>query len=389
MIKTSSMRLCVAGFGLALLAACSDTGKAPAPAAPPPPAVTVAKPQIRQVVDEDEYVGRFVALNAVEIRARVSGYLEQVHFKDGAIVKQGDLLFSIDPRPFKNTLDQARANLEQARSNAVYAESDFGRAQLLAREKTITDQALDQRSQSLRNALAAVAANEALVRQAELDLQFTELRAPIDGRIGDRRVSPGNLVTGGTTGNTSLLASIVSLDPIRFEFTFDEAAFLRYKRIRPQSTDAKAQEPVPVQLKLIDDKTFAHQGAIDFIDNVIDRSSGTMRGRAVFANKQDLFTPGMFGRLRVSGSLPYQAFLIPDAAIGTEQIRKFVYVVGADDMVSMKYVVPGQMSDGLRVIKDGLSDGDRVVVNGLMRVRPGIKVTPSEAASAQTPTPAR
>ncbi len=389
MIKTSSMRLCVAGFGLALLAACSDTGKAPAPAAPPPPAVTVAKPQIRQVVDEDEYVGRFVALNAVEIRARVSGYLEQVHFKDGAIVKQGDLLFSIDPRPFKNTLDQARANLEQARSNAVYAESDFGRAQLLAREKTITDQALDQRSQSLRNALAAVAANEALVRQAELDLQFTELRAPIDGRIGDRRVSPGNLVTGGTTGNTSLLASIVSLDPIRFEFTFDEAAFLRYKRIRPQSTDAKAQEPVPVQLKLIDDKTFAHQGAIDFIDNVIDRSSGTMRGRAVFANRQDLFTPGMFGRLRVSGSLPYQAFLIPDAAIGTEQIRKFVYVVGADDMVSMKYVVPGQMSDGLRVIKDGLSDGDRVVVNGLMRVRPGIKVTPSEAASAQTPTPAR
>ncbi len=389
MIKTSSMRLCVAGFGLALLAACSDTGKAPAPAAPPPPAVTVAKPQIRQVVDEDEYVGRFVALNAVEIRARVSGYLEQVHFKDGAIVKQGDLLFSIDPRPFKNTLDQARANLEQARSNAVYAESDFGRAQLLAREKTITDQALDQRSQSLRNALAAVAANEALVRQAELDLQFTELRAPIDGRIGDRRVSPGNLVTGGTTGNTSLLASIVSLDPIRFEFTFDEAAFLRYKRIRPQSTDAKAQEPVPVQLKLIDDKTFAHQGAIDFIDNVIDRSSGTMRGRAVFANRQDLFTPGMFGRLKVSGSLPYQAFLIPDAAIGTEQIRKFVYVVGADDMVSMKYVVPGQMSDGLRVIKDGLSDGDRVVVNGLMRVRPGIKVTPSEAASAQTPTPAR
>ena len=389
MIKTSSMRLCVAGFGLALLAACSDTGKAPTPAAPPPPAVTVAKPQIRQVVDEDEYVGRFVALNAVEIRARVSGYLEQVHFKDGAIVKQGDLLFSIDPRPFKNTLDQARANLEQARSNAVYAESDFGRAQLLAREKTITDQALDQRSQSLRNALAAVAANEALVRQAELDLQFTELRAPIDGRIGDRRVSPGNLVTGGTTGNTSLLASIVSLDPIRFEFTFDEAAFLRYKRIRPQSTDAKAQEPVPVQLKLIDDKTFAHQGAIDFIDNVIDRSSGTMRGRAVFANKQDLFTPGMFGRLRVSGSLPYQAFLIPDAAIGTEQIRKFVYVVGADDMVSMKYVVPGQMSDGLRVIKDGLSPEDRVVVNGLMRVRPGIKVTPSEAASAQTPTPAR
>jgi RND family efflux transporter MFP subunit len=395
MINTSSYRsatagrFAVAGLVLALLSACSDTGKAPAPAAPPPPNVTVAKPQIRQVVDEDEYVGRFVAQNAVEIRARVSGYLEQVHFKDGAYVKQGDLLFSIDPRPFRNTLDQARANLEQARSNAVFAESDFGRAQLLAREKTITDQALDQRAQSLRNALAAVAANEALVRQAELDLQFTELRAPIEGRIGDRRVSPGNLVTGGTAGNTTLLASIVSLDPIRFEFTFDEAAFLRYKRIRPQATDATAQQPVPVQLKLIDDKGFAHAGAIDFIDNVIDKSSGTMRGRAIFANKLDLFTPGMFGRLKVSGSLPYQAFLIPDAAIGTEQVRKFVYVVGADDVVALKYVVPGQMSDGLRVIKDGLAAGDRVIVNGLMRVRPGIKVTPSEAASTPTPAPSR
>jgi RND family efflux transporter MFP subunit len=395
MMKTPSFpvtvagRLTILGLGLAILSACSDTGKAPAPAAPPPPAVTVAKPQIRQVVDEDEYVGRFVAQNSVEIRARVSGYLEQVHFKDGAYIKQGDLLFSIDPRPFRNTLDQARANLEQARSNAVFAESDFGRAQLLAREKTITDQALDQRAQSLRNALAAVAANEALVRQAELDLQFTELRAPIDGRIGDRRVSPGNLVTGGTTGNTTLLTSIVSLDPIRFEFTFDEAAFLRYKRIRPQATDATAQPTVAVQLKLIDDKSFSHQGAIDFIDNVIDRSSGTMRGRAIFDNKRDLFTPGMFGRLKVSGSLPYQAFLIPDAAIGTEQIRKFVYVVGADDVVTMKYVVPGPMSDGLRVIKEGLAAEDRVVVNGLMRVRQGAKVTPSEATSAQTPTPSR
>lgn len=384
-----SLRLFAAGLCLASVAACGDAGKTAAPGAPPPPAVTVAKPVIRQVVDEDEYVGRFVAQNAVEIRARVSGYLEQVHFKDGAFVKQGDLLFTIDPRPFKNTLDQARANLEQARSNVVFAESDFGRAQLLAREKTITDQALDQRAQTLRNAQAAVAANEALVRQAELDLQFTELRAPIDGRIGDRRVSPGNLVTGGAAGNTSLLASIVSLDPIRFEFTFDEAAFLRYKRMSAAAGASAPQEAVPVQLKLIDDKTYAHQGVIDFIDNVIDKSSGTMRGRAVFANKQDLLTPGMFGRLKMSGSLPYQAMLIPDAAIGTEQVRKFVYVVGANDMIGVKYVTTGQLSDGLRVIKEGLAADDRVVVNGLMRVRPGLKVAPSEAAAASQPAPAR
>ena len=209
------------------LLALAGCGEAPKQAAAPPPAVTVAKPVQRTIVDQDEYVGRFVAVDMVEIRARVSGYLEQVHFRDGQIVKQGDLLFSVDKRPFQNTLNQAKANLVLAKSNLTFTEADFARAQQLLRDRTISEQVYDQRAQAFRNAQASVNANEAMVKQAELDLEFTELRSPITGRIGDRRVTQGNLVTGGTGGNTTLLATIVSLDPIRLEFTLDESAYLR------------------------------------------------------------------------------------------------------------------------------------------------------------------
>ena len=214
-------------------------GEAQKQAAPPPPKVTVAKPVKRTIVDQDEYVGRFVAVYSVEMRARVSGYLDKVHFQDGQIVKQGDLLFTIDKRPFQNTLDQARANLELAKSNVLFAQSDLARGQQLLRDRTISEQIFEQRSQASRNAQAAVAANEAMVRQAELDLEFTELKAPITGRIGDRRVTPGNLVTGGTGGSTTLLAIIVSTDPIRLEFTFDEASLLRYERLARDGNDGR------------------------------------------------------------------------------------------------------------------------------------------------------
>src|SRR6187551_3667029 len=248
--------------------------------APPPPTVTVAKPVKRTVFDYDEYVGRFTAINSVEVRARVSGYLDKLHFKDGQLVKQGDLLFTIDKRPFQNTLDQARANLELARSNLLFTQSDLARGQQLLRDRTISEQIFEQRSQASRNAQAAVAANEAMVRQAELDLEFTELKAPITGRIGDRRVTPGNLVTGGTGGATTLLAVIVSTDPIRLEFTFDEASLLRYERLaRDGNTDVTGRGSAPVRLKLIDEQDFTHYGRMDFIDNVIDRSTGTIRGR--------------------------------------------------------------------------------------------------------------
>jgi len=347
---------------------------------PPPAAVTVAEPIKRTVFDYDEYVGRFTAINSVEVRARVSGYLDKVHFKDGQLVKQGDLLFTIDRRPFQNTLDQARANLVQAQSNLAFTESDYIRGQQLVRDKTITDQTFEQRAQAFRNAKASVSNNEAAVRQGELDMEFTELRAPINGRIGDRRVSPGNLVTGGTSGNTTMLATIVSIDPIYFEFTFDEASYLRYERLATTGQDVAGRNAgVKIALKLIDENDFDHEGRMDFVDNVIERSTGTIRGRAVFANQNEVFTPGMFARVRVPGSPPYEALLLPDAAIGTEQARRFVIVIDGKDTARPRYVTLGQLTkDGLRVIKEGIGPDDRVVVSGLMQARPGQKVRPEE-----------
>jgi RND family efflux transporter MFP subunit len=373
----------VALLFLALVPALPGCGEgAPKQAAPPPPAVTVAKPHKQTVFDHDEYVGRFIAVDSVEIRARVSGYLDKVHFKDGQIVKQGDLLFTIDRRPFETSLAQVRATLAQARANLAFTESDLARASQLVRDRTITEQTFEQRTQAKRVAEASVAAQEAAVRQSELDLQFTELKAPVTGRIGDRRVSEGNLVTGGTSGNTTLLATIVSIDPIRFEFTFDEASFLRYERLGKEGKDITSRNTgVEVMVRLIDEPDFTHKGKMDFVDNVIERASGTIRGRALLANPDGVFTPGMFGRVRVPGSPPYEALLVPDTAIGSEQVRKFVIVVDGENVARAKYVTLGQLVGNLRVIKDGITADDRVVVNGLMRARPGAKVTPSEQAA--------
>jgi multidrug efflux system membrane fusion protein len=354
---------------------------------PPPPTVTVAKPVQRNVVDQDEYVGRFVAVDSVEIRSRLSGYLSEIHFQDGQMVKQGDLLFIIDRRPFEIALQQMRANLAQSRANLAFAEGDLERGQSLVQNKTITEQLFDQRKQAKAVAEASVASQEAMVHSAELDLDtYSQLHSPIDGRIGDRRVAVGNLVTGGNGANTTLLATVVSVDPIRFEFTFDEASYLRYVRFASSSNDvASAHGNVPVVLKLIDEKDFVHTGKIDFIDNVINQSSGTIRGRALFQNSDGLFTPGMFGRIRVPGSPPYAALLVPDAAIASEQARKYVLVVDDGGVVRQKYITLGQLDDGLRVIKDGLTADDRVIVNGLMHARPGMKVNPQEQGAPGTP----
>jgi RND family efflux transporter MFP subunit len=366
-----------------LLAACGES-QPTAGGTPPAPAVTVAKPVERGVTEQDEYVGRFVAVDSVEVRARVSGYLDQIHFRDGQMVKHGDLLFTIDKRPFQNTVAQTQGTLAQAKANLAFAEADLDRAKQLVTNRTLTEQAFDQRTQAFRAATASVAANEAAVRQAELDLEFTELRAPVAGRIGDRRVSRGNLVTGGAGGTTTMLATIVSLDPIRFEFTMDEASYLRYERFSGSGKEVTGRDGgVIVTLKLLDEKNFEHRGHMDFVDNVVDRSSGTIRGRAVFSNPGAVLTPGMFGRIRVPGSPTYNALLLPDAAIGTEQIRKFVLVVGDDNTAVQKYVTLGPLSDdNLRIIKDGITANDRVIVNGLMRVRPGQKVTPQEPGVA-------
>ena len=370
-----------------VLAGCGENPQQRPAGGPPPPQVTVAKPAKRVVIDQDEYVGRFVAIDSVEIRARVSGYLDRVHFTDGQIVKQGDLLFTIDKRPFQAALDQAKANLAQAKANLAFAETDLVRGAQLVKDRTITEQTFDQRTQAKRVGEASVAAQEAAVRQATLDLEFTELRAPVDGRIGDRRISPGNLISGGTTsGSTSLLATIVSVDPTRFEFTFDEASYLRYERLSRTGRDMTSRDSsVVADLKLIDEPDFRNQGRMDFVDNVIDRSSGTIRGRAVFSNPDGVFTPGMFGRVRVPGSPSYMALLVPDAAIGTEQTRKYVLTVDADNTVRIKYVTMGQLFDDLRSIKAGLNEDDRVIVNGLMRARPNQKVTPQEQGAEPKP----
>jgi membrane fusion protein, multidrug efflux system len=390
MIAFNSSRFIASWLLLApLLAACGDNQQQ---AAPPPPPVTVAKPVTRTVIDQDEYVGRFIAVDSVDVRSRVAGTLDAVHFKDGQIVKKGDLLFTIDRRPFENTLAQARANLILARSNLTFAESDLARAQQLVREKAISEQVHDQRAQTKRNAEASVAANQAAVNQAELDLEFTEIKAPVDGRIGDRRVSPGNLVAAG--GGATLLATIVSANPIRFEFTFDEASLLRYDRVARQNADQPVRGlSLPVKLRLIDEPEFKHKGAMDFVDNTIERGTGTIRGRAVFDNKDELFVPGMFGRVQIPGGPPGEALLVPDAAIGTDQARKFVFVVEPDGTAKQAYVTLGQAIGDKRVVRDGLTPESRVVVNGLMRVRPGIKVTPQEEGAAPatpgTPTAAK
>ncbi len=375
---------------LPALAACGQSQSQPQASAPPPPQVTIAKPISKMIADQDEYVGRFVAVESVEVRARVPGYLEAIHFQDGQMVKAGDLLFTIDRRPFQIALDQAQAGLAQAKATLAFAESDLVRAQGVAIGSVITQQTFDHRTQAKQSAEAAVAAQQAAERQAALDLEFTELRAPVSGRIGDRRVSIGNLVTGGTSGNTSLLATIESIDPIRFEFTLDEASYLRYGHF----TDGGAGAPtrgfiLPVKLKLLNESAFTNEGKMDFVDNAVDRSSSTIRARAVFANPDGRFTPGMFARVRMTAAPPKNELLVPDAAIGVEQVRKFVLVVDAKNVARPKYVTLGPVVDGLRVVTEGLTPDDNVIINGLMRARPGAKVTPQQSSTASATTAGR
>jgi RND family efflux transporter MFP subunit len=379
------------------LAACEQQGPAKATPAPPPPQVTVAKPATKVVVDHDEYVGRFEAVDSVEVRARVSGYLEAVHFTDGQIVKKGDLLFTIDRRPFVAALQQAKANLAQAQANLAFTTTDLARGRDLVGRNVISQQTYDQRVQAKAVSEANVAAQDAAVKTAALDLEFTELRAPVTGRIGDRRVSVGNLVTGGTTGATTLLATIQSTDPIRFVFTMDEGSYLRYVRIgnsgKNESDATNDGGKVEVKLRLIDEQIFSHPGRMDFVDNAIDTSSGTIRGRAVFSNPDGTFTPGMFGRVQVAAAPPAERLLVPDVAVGTEQVRKYVLVVDDQNVAQAKYVTLGPVIDGLRVVQSGLTPNDRVVVSGLMRARPGSKVDPqmstATAVLEREPPPAR
>jgi membrane fusion protein, multidrug efflux system len=358
---------------LQLLAGCD---RKPAVTAAPP-LVTVAHPLQKSVTEWDEYTGRFQAVETVEIRARVSGFIDSVHVNEGQLVKEGDLLFVIDQRPYQIAVEQAQADVERAKAKLEIASLDVQRATQLQRSQSLTGREFDTRKSTERDAAGQVASAEAAVKQAKLNLEWTMVRAPTTGRISDRRVDRGNLITGGQTGAT-LLTVIVTVDPINFVFDGAEADFLRYLRLaaagtRPSSRDVQN----PVAVRLADEAEFAHHGRMDFVDNALNPKTGTIRGRAVFENKDGLLTPGFFGRLRLFGG-EREALLVPDAAIASDQSRKIVFTVAEDGTVGTKLVELGPMIDGLRVVRSGLVATDRIVINGLQRARPGQRVSPED-----------
>ena len=313
----------------------SGCGSEPAASSPQPPPVTVAHPLQKKITEWDEYTGRFVPLASVEVRARVSGFIDSIHFTDGQIVKQGDLLFVIDPRPYKLAVEQATADVERAKARLEIATLDVERAAPLARSQTLTAREFDTRKSTQREAAGQVASAEAALNQAKLNLEWTEVRAPLSGRISDRRVDAGNLISGGQTGAT-LLTVIVSIDPIRFAFDGSEADYLRYVHLaragrRPSSRDA----PNPVSVRLADESDYKHHGKMDFVDNVVNPRTGTIRGRAIFENKDGVLLPGFFGRLRLFGG-EHDALLVPDSAIASDQSRKIVFTVADDGVVGTK-----------------------------------------------------
>ncbi len=367
--------------GLALLAACEGpTTTAPAP----PPRVTVSQPVHKEVMEWDEYTGRLEAAETVELRARVSGYLDRVLVQDGAKVQKGDLLFVIDPRPYQAELDRVEAELERAKARLALARNDLDRAERLFRSRAISEEELDTRAKGLREAEAAVRSAAAALQSARLNVEFTEVRAPISGRISREYVTVGNLIDGGT-GNATLLAIIVSIDPMYVYVDADERSVLKYMRLAREGKRESARDTqIPAELSLADEEGFPHRGVIDYVEPRADPTTGTVRGRGVFRNAQDRLSPGFFARVRVPGSGKYEALLVTDRALVIDQGQKFVLVVNAQNIAEYRAVKLGPLIDGLRVITEGLKPDDEVLVNGLQRVRPGMSVTPERAAM---PTP--
>ncbi|MEQ1952391.1 efflux RND transporter periplasmic adaptor subunit [Mesorhizobium sp. CN2-181] len=341
---------------------------------PPPPSVTVAKPVVRDIVEDDEFVGRFDAVDEVAVRSRVAGYLQEVHFRDGALVKKDDLLFTIDQRPYQAAYDAAKSQVDVTTSALAFAKMQLERAETLTKSGNLSMSTLDDRRREFLGAQALQQGAEAALRTASLNLEFTEIKAPLAGRIGRRLVSVGNLVQPDST----LLTTIVAVDPIDFYFDIDERSYFAYAR------DARTRGGVmqegggglDVVVHVADRNEAAFNGRLDFAENRLDQQTGTMRVRARFDNKDGVLQPGMFGRVNVPGSLPHKGILLPDEAIGADQNRRIVYVVDDAGLVSTKPVRTGPRIDGYRVIREGLTGDETVVVNGLMRVRPGVNVKP-------------
>lgn len=370
------MRSTVLLASLLVLASCGkkDDGQgAPPPGAPggPPPQVTVAHPLVKPIVDWDDYTGRFEAIDQVDVRPRVSGYLASLNFRDGQFVRKGDLLMTIDPRPFQAVLDQAKADEARYVAAAQVAKTALDREKQLVDLKAASQEEFDNFTATYKQAIAQVGSAKANTAAKALDVSFTRVTAPASGRTSDRKVSVGNYVTSGTT----VLTTIVSLDPIHFVFTGSEAVYLKYQRANRAGTRPSSRVAAnPVDIRLADETGYRWHGRMDFVDNAIDLGSGTIRGRAIVKNPNGILTPGMFGHMRLLGSGAYQGLLIPEGAVVTDQTRKTVLVVAPDGKVAQRVVDLGPIVDGLRVVRSGLSATDDVIIAGVQRAHAGAAV---------------
>jgi RND family efflux transporter, MFP subunit len=361
---------------LMLLAACGKNETPNAAVAPPKPSIVASQPLQKDIVEWDEYTGRLQAVESVDIRARVSGYLQQISFKDGGKVQKGDLLFVVDPRPYMAQLHQSKAELDRSKSRLELAQNDVERAQRLLKEQAISEEEYDTRSKNLVQAAASVESSKAAVELAQLNVDFTHIRAPISGRISRKLITEGNLVSADAT----VLATIVSVDPIHVYIDADERSVLKYRRLSIEGKRKSARDfKIPLEMALIDEKDYLHQGYIDYVDPEINPATGTIRARGVFANADDLFGAGMFARVRIPGSGNYQALLISDRAIAMDQGKQFVMVVNKDNRAEYRPIQTGRSHEGLRIITAGLTVDDWVIINGLQFVRPGVEVEASHA----------
>ncbi len=365
------------------IAACAQPAAQVAP--PPAPPVTAAKALARDVTEWNEFTGRLEAVHLVDVRPRVSGLIASVQFTEGALVQQGDVLFEIDPRPFQTEVDRLRADLARAKAAFARATAESARARRLSADNAISTEEHDRRFSSAAEAEAQVAAVEAALRAAELNLEFTTVIAPIAGRVGRAIVTEGNLVSSGP-GEATLLTTLVSLDPIYASFEVDEQSFLAFQRAAAGARRGTAAASfADIRMALANESEFPRQGRLQFLDNQLDTATGTIRVRALFSNHDGALMPGLFVRLRMSGGKPYQAVLIKDQAVGTDLDKRFVYVVGHDQSIAYRPVTLGPIVDGLRVVRTGLQPDEVVLVNGLQRVRPGVKVNAAlESMNAAT-----